>query len=80
MDHELMMFEQDQIGRHLKQARVRRGFSTSDVASYLGVSSGMYESFEKGLRSVPAEYVRTLCAYLRISADDLFGVSRDIQR
>jgi transcriptional regulator with XRE-family HTH domain len=70
----LREFEIYRMGKILTAARMKRGMSVEDVASYLGIAPALYHQFEKGHRAVPSWQVRTICQYLLLPPAALFDV------
>jgi len=58
----------------LRAKRVECGFSTTQLAAYVGVSVKTYRAWERGTRSVQAEYLPDLARRLCVSVRDLADV------
>jgi transcriptional regulator with XRE-family HTH domain len=59
--------ETNELGRLIREARLRRGWTQEDVANRLGVKDSYVSQWETGARRWPQEYVRPLAALLGLS-------------
>lgn len=73
MQETLREFELKTIGVRLAQARHRRKLTQKEVSAYLGIDITTYNGYEWGRRAFPVYMARTLCAFLHIRPDALFG-------
>lgn len=58
----------------LKQLRLERGFTQSQLAERLGVSASAVGMYEQGRREPDGELLARMASVLRCSTDELLGV------
>lgn len=63
------------VGNRLKECRLSRNMTQSQVAAYLGVAQPVYQRYEKGVYECTYEQIVRLCDLFDISADFLLGRS-----
>ena len=61
------------ISERLKELRTDFNLKQSDVANILGVSRVVYTRYENGSRTIPIEYLSTLCDYYKVSMGYITG-------
>ena len=54
------------VGKRLRASRERAGFTASDVAEHLSISTALYTLYEK-YELVPHQLITPLCEWLNIS-------------
>ena len=59
----------------LRALREDLDYSQTEIANILGVAQTTYSQYELGKRSIPVEYIITLCQFYNISADYVLGLS-----
>jgi len=64
----------ENIGAHLREARLRQGMSLRSVAQSLGVSASLISQVETGKTQPSVSTLYALVSHLGISIDDLLGV------
>lgn len=60
------------FAEQLKKARIAKGFSYSEVANAVNMTTQNYSRFERGLQSIPHEKLTLLAQMLDVSIDALF--------
>ena len=65
-----------EFGRRLRQARIQKNFSTTDIAKQLGLSRVGYGYYELGQRDMPTPTIYRLAEFLDVSTDWLFGLKK----
>lgn len=60
-----------EFGEKLKNLRIERGLTQSQVANDLGITQASVFKYEKGLRRVPMNMIITFANYFNISVDEL---------
>ncbi len=61
----------------IKQIRLMRGVTQSQIADHLGTSQQTYSKYENGIHEMSAVKIIAICKYLNISADYIFGFSNE---
>lgn len=61
--------------KRLYDLRIDNELRQEDIAKVLSISSQAYGMYENGKRSLPIEYLITLCNYYNVSADYILGLS-----
>ena len=64
-----------QVSHKLKQIRMERHLSQTQVATRLGITRSAYANYEQGIREPDIQMLKKLCAVFEISADDLLGIN-----
>jgi transcriptional regulator with XRE-family HTH domain len=67
------MFEKDLFAKHLRQLRIERGMSQSDLANVLGVSKFAISDMERSRRTTTLEKLYEICQFFDVSIDYLLG-------
>jgi len=65
-----------QIGMRLREIRLARGMSQTDIANALGLTFQQVQKYENGSNAIPSSRVPALCETLKISATDLYGTNK----
>lgn len=55
--------------KRLTDLRQNRGLTQKQVADYLGCQREVYRRYEKGIRSIPVDYVVRLADFYAVSSD-----------
>lgn len=63
-----------QIAQRLRDTREDRDLKQVEIAKALQTTQSYYAQYERGLRKIPAEHIKTLSIYYNISADFLLGL------
>jgi len=63
------------IGAVVREARVRKGLSQTDMAGTLSVNLRTYQSWETGRERIPPGRMSFLCGLLGLSRDEIVRVS-----
>lgn len=61
----------------LKALREDRDLTQTDIAKILHISQITYSQYERGVRGLPIEHLKTLCQYYGVSSDYILGLSSD---
>lgn len=65
------------VGNNVRTARIRSGLTQSDVAEIIHTSAPNIVRYETGVSSLSPETIISLCAALKVSADELLGIKID---
>ena len=57
----------------LRDLREDRDLRQVDVAAILGIKQTVYSRYERGVRTIPAEYLLVLADYYNTSVDYILG-------
>ena len=60
------------IGKNLKEARMLKGYTQSEVALKLKMTQQQYSRFENGVFELNYEQIISLCTLYDITPNDLF--------
>ena len=63
-----------QYNEKLRQIREDNDLTQTDIAKLLNVSQITYSQYERGVRSLPIEHLKTLCLYYGIKSDYFLGI------
>ena len=63
------------IGQRIRAAREAGNVSQATLAAKMRVTWQQVQKYENGTNAVPSTRVQDLCKALRITANDLFGMS-----
>ena len=58
----------------LRDLREDHDLKQADVAKLLHTTQQVYSRYENGVNEMPIRHLRTLCAYYRVSADEVLGL------
>ena len=59
--------------KRLEELRIDHDLTQQDVADLLGCQREVYRRYEKGTRTIPADYPIRLADYYRVSTDYILG-------
>ena len=59
--------------KRLEELRIDHDLTQQDVADLLGCQREVYRRYEKGTRTIPADYLIRLADYYRVSTDYILG-------
>lgn len=71
--------ERERLGTRLREARIYRGFSQEEVASYVGVSRTSVSLMESGQRGIDTLELQRLSELFELNVNDLLG-EEDLNR
>lgn len=63
------------IAERVREARIRRGFTQSELSRHAGMTPAAIWQIEKGERQPSADTIIRLCRALGVSADWLLGLT-----
>lgn len=63
----------------LKELREDRDLKQSDIAELLNTTRSYYGQYERGLRPLPIEHLKTLCKFYGVSADYILGLPEGLK-
>ena len=63
-----------QYNERLRQIREDKDLTQTDIAKLLNVSQITYSQYERRVRSLPLEHLKTLCLYYGIKSDYILGI------
>jgi len=67
----------EQVGRRIKDARTRQGLTAQEFANRIGAARSTIYGWESGSSLPESKYFKAIREVLRISIDELFGLSDD---
>ena len=67
----------EKFNENLKLAREKRNMTQKEVADQIGVAKSTYSLYESGNREPNVQTIKKIADILRISADDLLGLSNE---
>ena len=59
--------------KRLEELRIDHDLTQQEVADLLGCQREVYRRYEKGTRTIPADYLIRLADYYRVSTDYILG-------
>ncbi len=62
------------FSKNLKQIRIEKGISTSQIAEHLGITQTSYNKYENGLREPNLSTFKMICQFLNVSSDELLDL------
>ena len=63
----------------LRELREDRDLTQTEIAKLLNVSQITYSQYERGVRSLPLEHLKTLCLYYGIKSDYILGIPNTLE-
>lgn len=66
------------FGERLREARLAKGLTQSELGEKIGVAKSTLAGYEKGSREPDLQKIRLLLETLDIDANELFGVEKDL--
>ena len=63
------------IGENIKKVCALKGIRQVEISEKLGVSQGTVSNWFKGTNSIDIENLATLCDFLGVSLDQIYGVA-----
>ena len=63
--------------KRIEEMRIDHDFTQQQVADYLKIHREVYRRYEKGIRTIPAEFLIQLAEYYHTSTDYLLGLTDD---
>ena len=64
-------------GYHLREIRVKNGYSQLEIANVLNTTQQQYSKYETGTQELPARHIVTLCKFYKVSAEAILGIESD---
>jgi len=64
-------------GYHLREIRVKNGYSQLEIANVLNTTQQQYSKYETGTQELPARHIVALCKFYKVSADAILGIESD---
>ena len=61
--------------KRIRDLREDNDKTQQEIADILGTSQTMYARYERGANELPIHHLITLCAYYRVSADYILGLT-----
>ena len=61
--------------KRIRDLREDHDLTQQQMARILGTSQTMYARYERGANALPIHHLLTLCAYYKVSADYILGLS-----
>lgn len=62
----------------IKELREDKDLKQEDIANILKTSRSYYGQYERGLRPLPIEHLKTLCLFYNVSADYILGLPENL--
>lgn len=63
----------------IKELREDKDLKQSEIADILETSRSYYGQYERGLRPLPIEHLKTLCEFYGVSADYILGLQKGLK-
>lgn len=63
----------------LKELREDKDLKQEHIAEMLKTSRSYYGQYERGLRPLPIEHLKTLCIFYGVSADYILGLPKGLK-
>lgn len=63
----------------LRELREDRDLTQAEIAKLLNVSQITYSQYERGVRGLPLEHLKTLCLYYGIKSDYILGIPNTLE-
>jgi transcriptional regulator with XRE-family HTH domain len=73
----LLYVEMSEIGERIKQIRLKRGFSQSELARRAGVTPGLIWQIEVGMKDPGRRALIGLARALSVSLDELIPIDKE---
>lgn len=67
-----------QYNEILRQLREDKDYTQTEIAKILNVSQITYSQYERGVRGLPLEHLKTLCLFYGISSDYILGIPNNL--
>lgn len=67
-----------QIGDKLKELRIDRDLTQTNVANILKTTQSYYSEYELNKRAIPIQHIITLCLFYGVSADYILGLPKGL--
>lgn len=67
----------DQIQRRLKQVKMEKGLTTSEISRLLNIHAPTWCKYENGTSNMSLETLYRFCKTLNVSADWLLGLKEE---
>lgn len=67
-----------QYNKKLRQLREDNDLTQTKIAKLLNVSQITYSQYERGVRGLPIEHLKTLCLYYGIKSDYILGIPKTL--
>lgn len=64
-----------EFSKRLKELRIERGLTQTQLAEAVGVTFATISKWERCQRQPTLENIKSLCIYLKVSADYLIGLT-----
>ena len=68
-----------QIGEKLKELRIDKDLTQTNIANILKTSQSYYSEYELGKRAIPIQHIITLCLFYGVSEDYILGLPKGLQ-
>lgn len=63
----------------IRQLRIDNDLTQRQVAEYLGMKQQQYSNYERGIRTLPIDNLKSLCEYYNVSADYILGLPKGLK-
>ena len=67
------------LSQKLRELREDRDLTQAEIAKLLNVSQITYSQYERGVRGLPLEHLKTLCLYYGIKSDYILGIPNTLE-
>lgn len=68
-----------QYNEILRQLREDNDYTQTDIAKILNVSQITYSQYERGVRGLPLEHLKTLCLFYGVKSDYVLGIPNNLE-
>lgn len=62
----------------LKELREDRDLTQTKVAKILNISQITYSQYERGVRGLPLDHLKTLCTFYGVKSDYILGLPKNL--
>ena len=63
----------------IKELRTDHDATQADIAAIVGITQQQYQLYESGKRSLPIDYLQTLCLHYKVSADYILELPKGLK-
>ena len=74
------MFRKDMLGSRIKEVRLLRGLTQSELGEKVGCGNKNISRYEKGVRLPPSDVLYAIAKALSCSTDYLLGATNELNR
>ncbi len=68
-----------EYNERIKIIRTGKDITQEELGNVIGISKQQYQKYEKGIHLMPLPYLVKVCDYLKVSADYILGLPKNLQ-